>query len=56
MQPMNGLLPPPLVPAITNTGFIAEQLSLQSTRRHSLILSELAVQQGIGESKATENG
>ena len=50
---MNGLSPPPLVPVFCNTGIIAEQLWLQSTRRHPLILSSLATRQGSGESKAT---
>ena len=50
---MDGLSPPPLVSAFCNTGIIAEQLWLQSTRPHPLILNSLATCQGSGESNAT---
>jgi hypothetical protein len=53
---MNGLSPPPLVPVFCDTGIIAEQLWLQSTRRHPLILRNLETQRGVGESKATGSG
>jgi hypothetical protein len=53
---MNGLSPPLLVPAICNTGIIAEQVWLQSRRRQPLILSNLATQRGVSESKATGFG
>jgi hypothetical protein len=53
---MNGLSPPPLVPVFCNAGIIAEQLWLQSTHRHPLILSSLATRQGRSESKATGLG